>query len=610
MMNSPTNSSSYTAAAGIDTTNGDIEESSSGSKWKDKFSSSDSEDEDDSSSSGSSDEESSSSWESSSSNSDDESESSSDDEDDNLRNNKQAIGRRVENYFVFNSGMRFRRQNNKNNQEIQQYPSNSNDSSNDYEKRDQLKKRNSRQGQCKKQTIFPVSILYKIGFKSLVTKKSTVLLIISIFIWIYIQFLVIYHDIDLDYDNYDDPTSSSLSTKSFGLDAEIIKEQRRKSALQALGRAALPLFQKKKKQKFTTFDSRDRNEQSDKLPKDCNPYSWQTYSFPNCNDVHEIDLRYALHLSRRGEVIPADLGEGDKSGHEWKQDDKEKARRMGYLGSGLWRQVWKVHPRMDGEDAVLKVMKSEHEIDRRNFDRHRRDSLVMERLTSSPYVVSIFGFCGNTVLTQHGGMTLDEYIFEDVKVVEKYNRNTQQGKLRLALEVMKGVQSLHGIPDGPIVHADIQAKQFLFDPEDGRIRINDFNRCRFLPKNNSTGEICKLKIPSAPGSNRSPEEYELMKIDEKIDIYSTANVLYGILTGQKPYESKMRREIRKNVMDGVIPHIDEEFRVPGTVDAVLVEIIENTYSRDPEKRWSASTVVNKLESLQQISSIRRRQLKQ
>ena len=263
-------------------------------------------------------------------------------------------------------------------------------------------------------------------------------------------------------------------------------------------------------------------------------------------------------MSKHGRVIPADMGKMDQFRiSDERKGDIYKARQMGYLGSGLWRQVWNVDPRLPGEDTVLKMMKAEHVIDARNFDRHRRDGLVMERLTSSPYVVSSYGFCGNTVLTEHGGMTLDEYIYNDdddddknedvggnvnknMNTFGKYDRSTSEGKIQLALEVMKGVQALHDIENGPVVHADIQSKQFLFDPMEG-VKINDFNRCRMLPKKNNTGEICKLKIPSAPGGNRSPEEYELMKVDEKIDIFSTAHVLYGILTGKRPYENMARK---------------------------------------------------------------------
>ena len=54
----------------------------------------------------------------------------------------------------------------------------------------------------------------------------------------------------------------------------------------------------------------------------------------------------------------------------------------------------------NNKSAVLKVMKSEHQFDNHNFERHRRDALVMERLSSSHHLVSIYGYCANSVLTQ------------------------------------------------------------------------------------------------------------------------------------------------------------------------------------------------------------------
>ena len=41
----------------------------------------------------------------------------------------------------------------------------------------------------------------------------------------------------------------------------------------------------------------------------------------------------------------------------------------------------------------------EHEYDTRNFDRHRRDALAMERLTKYKSVVDMYGFCGDSALS-------------------------------------------------------------------------------------------------------------------------------------------------------------------------------------------------------------------
>jgi serine/threonine protein kinase len=127
---------------------------------------------------------------------------------------------------------------------------------------------------------------------------------------------------------------------------------------------------------------------------------------------------------------------------------------------------------------VIKMMKGEHDVDARNMDRHRRDALSMERLTASPNIVSIYGHCGNTVLTEYLPRGLDTIVYNngDKKQTETVaTRQTPLGRLRLALGVARGVAAIHDLHGGPIIHADIQAKQFLVDSH-GVVKLNDFNR--------------------------------------------------------------------------------------------------------------------------------------
>jgi len=180
-----------------------------------------------------------------------------------------------------------------------------------------------------------------------------------------------------------------------------------------------------------------KSRKAETLPNECQPTEWQTLSFPTCNEIHELDLREELGLRRSG-------------------DDRAT---FGYVGSGLWRNVWKVHGR-GNTTLALKMMKGEHDVDNRNMERHRRDAISMERLTSSPNIVSIYGHCGNTVLTEHLPRGLDTLLFHngDVKQSETVaNRQTPLGRLRLALHVARGVAAIHDIPGGPIIHADIEA---------------------------------------------------------------------------------------------------------------------------------------------------------
>ena len=105
--------------------------------------------------------------------------------------------------------------------------------------------------------------------------------------------------------------------------------------------------------------SRDfRHRQSDKWEtEECKPMaSWQTMQYPSCNSVHEVP-----------------------------NSDISHPTEVTMLGNGYWRDVWK-YARHD-TTVVLKTMRYMHDYVERNYDRHRRDAMATERLTSADHIV-------------------------------------------------------------------------------------------------------------------------------------------------------------------------------------------------------------------------------
>jgi len=456
------------------------------------------------------------------------------------------------------------------------------------------------------ESIPSIKSLYLKSFQIMIsscTKKSSILLIFSLLFWLFVQYQVSRSTAISSSSSYYHPQGQQPVNRNADLQQKLMKlrKPREQSALKSLGSAAGALFQntKRRRRQYGT-SSGDVHAKEDKLPKGCSPQPWHHENHPTCNDVHSLDLREVLNMQRRGMKIPANLGDGDKSFDPWGREDKVQSMKMGYLGSGLWRQVWRVQPRLRTEDAVLKVMKSEHPVNPRNFDRHRRDALVMDVLKKSDRIVDVYGFCGNTVLTEYAGITLDDFLFEGWHEIAPYKerydlrREDGLGKVDLALDVLKGLNALH---ERGILHADLQAKQMLLDPVVG-VKVNDFNRCRLLPVNDKTGELCKWKIPSAPGGFRSPEEYELQKVDTKADVFSAANILYGVLTGKQPWgDELMTLDIQKRIIKGIKPEIDEKYLRPGTVDAALSQIVLKAYELNPKDRSSAEQLIKELEQI-------------
>ena len=433
-------------------------------------------------------------------------------------------------------------------------------------------------------------------------RVATMLLVSSFIIWLYVQ--------TLSRPNVGDFVMSTQDTYY----AQGVKDRMNKKLTREDLRKKTEELRGKNKAKRSVFQSmtegykKSSRISKSEIPEGCSELEWQRLNYPNCNNIHEIDLNVF------GPVL---LKTSDRRRHTLPNKDSlaNPLARPDYVGSGLWRDVFSLQPRWvsqsrhdgyDSERVVLKMMKSEHEVDHRNLDRHRRDALVMERLTASPYVVNLYGFCANTVMTEIVEQDLEELISNQMDAAADDNlslstttktsptRRTPLGRLELALEATKGVAALHTFSGGPIIHADIQSRQFLVDSH-GRVKINDFNRCRFRPKRKETGELCKVLIPSAPGTSRSPEEYEKSELDEKLDIYSLANIFFLILTGTKPWMIEGKRSAKNLIKAGKKPQI--KLPNPNPSDSSLAVLMNLAYELDPAARISASDLVSELESL-------------
>lgn len=104
-------------------------------------------------------------------------------------------------------------------------------------------------------------------------------------------------------------------------------------------------------------------------------YSWQLTSFPTCNAIHETDLTN----------LPA---------------PNRKTVQVRLITYGFYRDVWLIQE-FNQAKRVLKTLRYEHDFTPRNYDRHRRDALAMERLTKSPHILNIYGYCGNSGLFEY-----------------------------------------------------------------------------------------------------------------------------------------------------------------------------------------------------------------
>lgn len=140
-----------------------------------------------------------------------------------------------------------------------------------------------------------------------------------------------------------------------------------------------------------------------------------------------------------------------------------------------------------------------------------------------------------------------------------------------------------------LAHTDITTGQFVHVESTQTYKLNDINRCRFIARDENTGEPCKFEVGNNPGTFRAPEEYWYFGEDEKIDIYSMGSVCYVALTAVWPFDDIETKKAQKLVKKGERPPITQEF-LNSTDPAfkALIKAINMCWQHRSDLRPSAS----------------------
>lgn len=241
----------------------------------------------------------------------------------------------------------------------------------------------------------------------------------------------------------------------------------------------------------------------------------------------------------------------------------------------------------------------------------------MERLTASPYIISLYGFCGLTVVQEFGG--------KDLAQVLDGGRMNSKEKLKLAKQIAMGVAAIHSVKGDDensdrrptLVHNDINMANLMFTA-DNRPILNDFNIAILLMKNNETGETCPFYSQFPNPQWKAPEEqvidrdegsdsYHPPIVNEKIDIYALGNIFFRIAVGSAPWKRPEAERLYAEEKDavarlkkhnGTLPTIPVAILGNAKVDpalAALLAAMRLCYRFNPAERPTAAEVVDYLD---------------
>jgi hypothetical protein len=315
---------------------------------------------------------------------------------------------------------------------------------------------------------------------------------------------------------------------------------------------------------------------------------WQSTFYPTCNEFHAFDAPEAL--------LERDLWMISVKGywrHAW--EVVENRRRK-------WTEKsWKKYPH--DSSIVLRTFKLAHSYKARYYENNRVDAIAMERLTKSPYVINMFGFCGMSVVTEYAGQHVAQVV-DKLKPLEK---------LELAKMIAQGVDHVHSLDDQvSLVHNDLNFANIVIGKNHSRPLINDFNIATLMMKRHDTGEACPFASHYPNPQWRAPEEQvdengvTSKLLTEKVDIYALGNVMYRFAVGHSPWKRpdghslspEEKRDIANlKITQGKLPHVPSEIRhLKEPATRALLSVMHKCYRRRPELRPSAKQIVKQLQT--------------
>ena len=225
-------------------------------------------------------------------------------------------------------------------------------------------------------------------------------------------------------------------------------------------------------------------------------HRWHTSNYPTCNDVHGVGgdlLSSFVHLlSAGGSWRMAWRIDNGSYAPEIKDDDFAYESLRG-INDTSWNLDEYNSPK---ENVVLKMLKVSQDPDFETYERHRKDAVAMEVLTSSDNIIDIYGFCGNSVLT--------EMAVGDAAILLKQKSLHTLDRLKIARDLAKAIDEVHRprvISNDPyfsstaiaMVHNDVNPSNVVA-VRGGRLKINDFNLVEFIQQNETSHEECGFPI--------------------------------------------------------------------------------------------------------------------
>ncbi len=230
-----------------------------------------------------------------------------------------------------------------------------------------------------------------------------------------------------------------------------------------------------------------------------------------------------------------------------------------------------------GRNVAVKVLKKDFDTPELR-DRFSREARAAGCL-SHPNIVTIYD------VGEHDGLPFIamEYVRGETfaEVIGLRPPLSVERKLQLVEEVCAGLAHAH---EAGIVHRDIKPANLILSSE-GLVKILDFG----IAKLSSAG-LTMPGVIMGTLAYMSPEQAKGDPVDARTDIFAVGVVTYELLSHQAAFSGTRPSEVLHKILSGTPTPITQ---FCPDLDVRLVEVIDRTLEKDPDKRFQTIAAVQR-----------------
>ena len=245
------------------------------------------------------------------------------------------------------------------------------------------------------------------------------------------------------------------------------------------------------------------------------------------------------------------------------------------IGEGGMGSVYKGIDEMLEREVAIKVLRPELASQERVVERFRTEAKTLAKLNHTN-IATVFNFIHQDelyfmVMEFVRGETFDH-------IIRKTGAMVFEQAIAMFCHALDGLEHAHSMG---IIHRDIKPANIMLS-DTGIVKVMDFGIARVL----GTSRMTKQGNIIGTIEYMSPEQVRGEETDARSDIYAAGILLYEMLTGRVPFESKSEFELMK-------AQIEEPPPPPGNfasyIPAQAEQAIMRALAKKPEARYQSAS---------------------